>query len=124
LRRLTVSSSIALGEMLIAERDNLALDSRAQWAQQKPELDVDPKVFLRHGDRARGTGSLEVENVPFPSEGPAVVFLQPPCDRLRKTSGLRQSKVMLSANDNGRHLALCSPSKRTTTTTLVTMTMR
>ena len=102
-RWLTARFPIAVGEMLVAERHDLALDSGAQRAQQQTQLDVHLQVVLRYGHGARSTGPLEVENVSFPIERSAVVVLQSPRDRLCQALGFRQSEVMLPANVDGRH---------------------
>src|SRR4029453_9038681 len=96
--------------MLVAERDDLALYSRAERAQQDAELDAHLEPFLGDGHGAGRTDSLEAEIVALPGEGPAVVLSQLPRDRLGEAPGPRQSQGMLPTNDDRRHRsALCAP---------------
>src|SRR5689334_17807131 len=90
-------------EVLVAERDDLALDARAQRAQKQAELDAHLETRFRHGHRPGRSGPLEAEIVAVPGERPAVVVTQPPRDALRQTLGFGQPEIVLSANDDRRH---------------------
>jgi hypothetical protein len=74
-------SPVASAKVRVAERDDLRLDSRPQRTQQETQFDPNLKIVLSHGHRAERAGSLEV----------AIAL------------GLRQSQIVLPADDDGRH---------------------